>query len=314
MRTTLRLLLIVVWFPWAAFAAPHGWKPLLEPVELAEILETTPGIRIIRVSGDYRRGHLPGSLESDYADWRGTGRNPGELRTLDEYTVLLQTLGITDKTPVVVVHQGSDPDDMGVATRVYWTLKTLGVDDVAVINGGFAAWEQRGLPTTSEVAPVTTSSYRPSWRNDWRATTADVEDLVASGTGSLLDARPVGSYRGLQGTLGKPGTIRGAANLEYESWFAENRLMGSDSLAAIFDAQATGAGTTVVSFCNTGHLGSINWFVISEVLGTDNARLYAESVVTWSEEPRPMDNQVGRLAIYGDLTARWLQDLLGYLQ
>jgi hypothetical protein len=50
---------------------------------------------------------------------------------------------------------------------------------------------------------------------------------------------------------------------------------------------------------------------MSELLGVKNTRLYAESVAAWSEEERPMDNQVGRLRVYRDLTYRWLQDLLG---
>ena len=308
MRTFLFSLLLI---PALTFAAPSGWKPLLEPGELATILEAAPEVRVIRVTGNHGRGHIPGSLDSPYVDWRGTGRNPGQLRDLSEYTSLLQQLGITDTTPVVVVHQGSDPADMGAATRVYWTLKTLGVTDVALINGGFQAWRQADLAISNADEMVAASSYQPSWRDDWRVTTQQVEELVQSGNGNLIDARPVSFYRGLRATLGKPGTIRGAGNIEYESWFDGDRLQSQESLMQVLDGYGELNSPVTVSFCNTGHWASINWFVMSEVLKVDNARLYAESVAEWSEVERPMDNQVGRLRVYRDLTSRWFNDLIG---
>jgi len=308
MRKLIFLLLI---FPVLAIAAPGGWQPLLEPGELAAILREAPEVRIVRVTGNYGRGHIPGSLESPYADWRGTGRNPGQLRDLDEYTALIQRLGITASTPVVVVHQGSDPADMGAATRVYWTLKSLGVIDVAIINGGFQAWRQADLAISTEDELVAASSYQPVWQNNWRVTTAQVEELVQSASANLIDARPVSFYRGLRATLGEPGTIQGAGNIEYESWFDGDRLQPQASLLQVLDGYGELDSPVTVSFCNTGHWASINWFVMSEVLELENARLYAESVAEWSEVDRPMDNQVGRMRIYSDLTSRWFKDLIG---
>lgn len=305
------LLFLILLAPVLAVAAPAGWQPLLEPGELAVILQQAPEVRVIRVSGNYGRGHIPGSIESPYADWRGTGRNPGQLRDLGEYTALLQKLGITDSTPVVVVHQGSDSSDMGAATRVYWTLKTLGVTDVALVNGGFQAWRQADLAISTEDERVAASSFQPAWHDDWRVTTRQVEDLVQSGDASLIDARPVSFYRGLRATLGKPGTIMGAGNIEYETWFEDDRLQSREILSDLFREHGDLDSPITVSFCNTGHWASINWFVMSELLEVDNTRLYAESVAEWSEEERPMDNQVGRLRVYRDLTSRWFNDLIG---
>jgi thiosulfate/3-mercaptopyruvate sulfurtransferase len=304
-------LLLLLSLPALTLAAPPGWKPLLEPGELAGLLQQGPVIRLIRVTGNYGRGHIPGSVESPYPDWRGTGRNPGQLRSLGEYTALLQALGIAAATPVVVIHQGSDPADMGAATRVYWTLKSLGVADVAVLNGGYQAWRQADLPVSNETATVFPSDYQPVWLEDWRVTTDQVEQLVRSGNGTLIDARPVSFYRGLRATLGKPGTIQGAGNIAFESWFDGDRLPSVESLQQVLGAYGEVNGPVTVSFCNTGHWASINWFVMSELLQVDNTRLYAESVAEWSEQERPMDNQVGRLRVYRDLTSRWFNDLIG---
>jgi len=311
MRGLIKCGLLIVCLPLTAMAAPSGWQPLLEPAGLSEILLHEPDIRVIRVTGNYARGHIPGSLNSPYADWRGAGENPGELRSLAEYTSLLQELGISASSPVAVIHEGSDPADMGAATRVYWTLKTLGVESVAVVNGGFRAWEAAGLAVTSNVDPVPQSSYQPVWDPAWRITTEEVETLLASGEGVLIDARPGSFFRGFRATAGSPGTIHGARNLEYSSWFEGDRLPETSALAAKLEQFGKPEAPVTVSFCNTGHWAAINWFVLSELLGVDNTRLYAESIGAWSALELPMDNQPNRGQVYRELTSRWLQSLFG---
>ncbi|MFM1896794.1 MAG: hypothetical protein RLZZ385_1868 [Pseudomonadota bacterium] len=303
------LLCLMSCLPVWSWAAPAGWMPLLEPRAAADILARSPEVRVIQVTGNYGRAHMPGALDSPYALWRGPQDNPGALPDLVSFTALLQGLGIDAVTPVLVVHEGANPADMGAATRVYWTLKSLGVRDLAVLNGGLDAWRAAGLPVSNEPVRVLPSTYVPAWRGDWRVSTADVEQLVAAGGARLIDARPPSFFRGFRATVGKPGTIRGAGNLTYESWFAGDRLKPVDELAALHLSYGVPAAPVTVSFCNTGHWASINWFVMSELLAVPNTRLYAESVAEWSQAERPMDNQPNRGRVYRELTSQWLKGL-----
>jgi thiosulfate/3-mercaptopyruvate sulfurtransferase len=66
-------------------------------------------------------------------------------------------LGIEADTPVVVVHAGANQTDMGAAARVYWTLKSLGVQDLALLNGGFA-----GLDLGRSAQSASPASFIPS--------------------------------------------------------------------------------------------------------------------------------------------------------
>lgn len=310
--TGIRLLLLVgLLAAPAAAATPAGWHPLLEPEALAAMLAQFPEVRIVQVSGDFARGHIPGALSADYAQWRGPPENPGLMPPLEQLGGLLRGLGIDAATPVVVIHEGSNAADMGSATRVYWTLKSLGVLDVAVLNGGLAGWRRAGLPLTLETAMPTPSAYAPRWDSRWRVTTAELERMVEEGGARLVDARPALFFKGFRATLGRPGTIRGATNLEYGAWFDGDRLQSLPSLAATLGELASGPAPVTVSFCNTGHWASINWFVMSELLGVAGTRLYAESVAEWSRLDRPMDNQPNRAAVYRELTLRWWHDLVG---
>jgi thiosulfate/3-mercaptopyruvate sulfurtransferase len=304
-------LFVLLTLPLTIQAAPAGWSPMLEAMQLAQILENHPEVRVVTVTGDFASGHIPGSVNSPYPQWRGPQENPGAVAAIEHYTPLVQKLGISADTPVVLVHQGSNQADMGAATRVYWTLKSLGVNDLAVLNGGFAAWVAAQLPISTSVEPVSASTYVPQWHDTWRVTTAEVEELVKQKSARLIDARQPGFFEGLTSSTGRPGTIRGASNINFENWFDGNRMKSPGELSSILNLHERPDAPLTVSFCNTGHLASINWFVLSEVAGVENTRLYAESMTEWSMEIRPMDNAPGRARIYWDKTKTWFSNLRG---
>ncbi|MDP1930741.1 MAG: rhodanese-like domain-containing protein [Gammaproteobacteria bacterium] len=315
MRPLMRFQSIVLFFlislPLSGFAAPQGWSPLLEPAQLKSILDSNPEVRVIHVTGDYAAGHIPGAVAAPYPQFRGPQENPGAVLDISALTPVVQRLGITATTPVAIVHQGSNPSDFGAAARVYWTLKSLGVQDLTLLNGGFNAWNAANLPVSTETASVAASTFTPEWNNDWRVTTAEVEALVADGSARLIDARPPTFFEGLQASTGRPGTIKGAGNLNFENWFEGSRVKPQPQVSSILASYEQGAAPITVSFCNTGHQAAVNWFVMSELQGVPNTRLYAESMTEWSMEDRPMDNQPSRIKHYWEMTTDWFSGLLG---
>lgn len=289
-----RLWLLLLFFlsPVAGFAAPQGWQPLLEPVQLSELLAREPGIRVVHLTGSYEEGHIPGAVSAPYSQFRGPQENAGQLPALPELTRIVQNLGIASDTPVVLVHGGSGAVDMGASTRVYWTLKSLGVDSLAILNGGFAAWQAAELPVSTEAVAVTASDFQPQWNDAYRVTTAQVEDIVASGVAQIIDARPEPYFTGEQSSAARAGTLPGAINVSFADMFDGNRMKSGSELTMMLDDAMAGNADLTVTFCNTGHLGSIDWFAISELGGNDNTRLYAESITEWAMDPdRPMANE-----------------------
>lgn len=292
-------------------AAPSGWMPLLEPAALAAILDRDEEVRILHVTGDYDAGHIEGAVDAPYADFRGPATNPGQLPAMADLTARVQALGVTGLMPVVVVHHGANPADMGAATRVYWTLKSLGVQDLAVLNGGFSAWQAQGFAVSTQRVRVSPSRFEPRWNDQWTVTTAQLEEAVARGDAALVDARQPAFYRGEQASSGRPGTIRGASNLSFQDWFDGSRMTQPDTVVSRLEQISSPAMPMTVSFCNTGHLASINWFLMSEVQGLPNVRLYPESITEWSMENRPMDNEPSRIRHYWQMTIDWLNGLAG---
>lgn len=295
-----------------ALAAPEGWSTLLSPAELAELLEADAGgeIRVIQVSGG--GAFIPGAVSAPYAQWRGPAENPGALPELAQLRAVVQRVGIEADTPVVVVHGGASPTDFGTAARVYWTLKSLGVEDLAILNGGVAGWREAGLPT--EDAPVTTapSDWAPTLSETWRVTSAELQAIIDAGdVANLVDARPPGFFEGLlwHDAAASPGTLPGSGNLTYEIWFEDGRFVGPERARQIAEQTGQTDAPLTVSFCNTGHWAAINWFALSELAGVENTRLYAESMVEWSRTGAPMMNQPSRLGFYWMQVRNWFAGL-----
>lgn len=304
-------LLFFIALPLPALAAPQGWTVMLEPAQLANILAASGNVLVIQVTGDYKAGHIPGAIDVPYAQFRGPSANPGAVPGLEVLTALVRSIGISAETPVAVVHSGENAADFGAAARVYWTLKSLGVKDLALLNGGFAGWASANLPVSTEATLVPASDFSPQWSDQWRVRTADVEALLGDKSARLIDARTPEFFEGSQASSGLPGTIKGAGNLTFTNFFEGSRVKQSTQLSQILAAHSQPAASLTVSFCNTGHLAAINWFVLSELQGVPNTRLYAESMTEWSMASRPMDNEPNRIKHYWRMTTDWFGSLLG---
>ncbi len=280
---TLTTLLAAVGVP----AATEDLSPLLTPRALATMLEGGARLQILRVSGNHGAGHIPGSVSADYADVRGPSGNPGALPPLPALTHTVQSLGLEGTRPVVLVHDGASPSDMGTATRFYWTLKSLGLQELSILNGGFSAWRDTGLPVRAGTVATTPTDWTPDWHDDWRISTQEMERRLDDPDVRMIDARPTAFYDGSQSSIARPGTIEGAASLSFDRWFDDSRMKHPDELRQILASSPLPDASQTASFCNTGHWASINWFVLSELAGVPDTRLYAESMAEWSQADRP---------------------------
>jgi len=291
-------LLCALLLPLAAAA-----QPLITPAELAA-KSGDPSLRIVDIRAaegspaSFARGHVPGALSAPYAKWRGPKENPGALPDTPALTALIRGLGIDAATPVVVVYEGTDATEFGAAARVYWTLKAAGLKQLAILNGGMKAWRAAGLAVTTDTVAVSPSNYIVVLDPKVIATQEEVAQAAASGS-VLLDARPSPYFRGeaRHAAARTPGTLVGAKNVAHDVWFAKDSATLKPAGEVQQIAKHEGIDTTqpTVSFCNTGHWAATNWFVLSEVIGKKDVKLYPESMVGWSRAGLPMANVPSRL-------------------
>lgn len=294
---------LAVLFSMVMATAAWAAQPLLSASEL-DALRKGANVRVIdiRDAKTYAAQHIPGAVSAPYGAWRGPATNPGELPELPKLTALVRKLGLTPASHAVVVSSGADSTDFGAAARVYWTLKVLGLKELSILNGGVAAWEKAKLPQDSTAAAVAASDFSPTLDKSLFATREEVRALVDSGRARLVDARPAAFFRGdtrHQAAL-VPGTLKGAVNLEHSRWFAPDgvTMVPAEQARTVAASLAAGGEGETISFCNTGHWAATNWFALSEVAGQSKVKLYAGSMVDWTQGPDAalMQNVPGRAA------------------
>ena len=275
-----------------------GFGPLVSATEVQALAagEAAPLVLDIRGAA-YDQGHIAGAVSAPYERFRGPKENPGALVPEDELEATLQELGVTLERPVVVVHQGKDDSDFGAAARVYWTLKSSGVSQLAILNGGMAAWGAEGLPLETKATVPTPSDVDIAFSDRWLATTDDVSAIVnGERQARLLDARPASFFDGWQAhpAMSRPGTLPGAENVAHSVWFDDSvEVMNAPAANDVLARLGIGRDEEVVAFCNTGHWAATEWFALSELAGVEDVKLYPESMVGWSQTGQDMDNTPG---------------------
>jgi thiosulfate/3-mercaptopyruvate sulfurtransferase len=301
MFVRLKRMVLILAAALAPLAAQAATGPLTTPAALDDALRGAerPVVLDIRAPRAYEQGHIPGARNAPYGLFRGPAENPGQLVSEAHLTEVLRGLGLETDMPVVVVHQGSDQTDFGAAARVYWTLKSSGFSDLAVLNGGMNAWESAGRKAGTGPAPdVAPSTITVTFSDEWLATRADVQAIVEGrDEATLVDARPEAFWRGKtkHPAAARPGTIPQSQYFTHDRWFGtdEPSLIKPDLVRKLAAANGFENGDRLVSFCNTGHWAATNWFALSEIAGIEGVRLYPESVVGWSNAGLKMANVPG---------------------
>lgn len=293
-------------FAFALGVCASGWalaaQPLLTPAELQPLL-SQPQVRVvdIRDPKSYAANHIPGAVNAPYAQWRGPASNAGELPPVQKLAALVQSLGLSPATHAVVVSTGKDTTDFGAMARVYWTLKSLGLKELSIVNGGMQAWTAAQLPLSQTAPQVTPSSYQAQFDTSLLATTDDIRRHVDLSNATLIDSRPDAFYQGqTRAPAAKiSGTLPGAQQLDFNQWFVPGSTQFVDAAQAkqVAARIQTASGKDTVAFCNTGHWAATDWFGLSEMAGLPNVKLYAGSMVEWTQsaERPPMANEPTRL-------------------
>jgi thiosulfate/3-mercaptopyruvate sulfurtransferase len=232
---------------------------------------------------EYGESHIPGArfvdVHTELAGGPGGGRHP--LPTVDDFTRLLGRSGISPGTFVVAY----DSSGGHTASRLWWMLRSIGHGQVAVLDGGFAAWVGAGQPVTAEVVTPGPVDY-PAVEGWTGIVDADaVAEGVALGA-TLVDSRAHDRFRGENETIDPvAGHIPGAINIFHkDNVTADGSMRPIDELAARF----AGIGDSPIVYCGSGVTACHNLLAMS-LVGIGRARLYPGSWSEWIEDPdRPV--------------------------
>ena len=234
----------------------------------------------------YRKGHIPGalfaSLERDLSG-KKTGKNGRHpLPEPQDFEKWLETTGLTPDDQVVCYDGGPG----AMAARLWWMLRWIGHDKVAVLDGGFAKWTKEGRATTIDVPLFTPFNYPIKLRKELAVDARAVENGL--GKALLLDARAPARYRGEQEPIDpEAGRIKGAKNrFNMDNLSADGTFKDRESLRKDFQAiLAKSSPADVIHYCGSGVAACHNLLAM-EVAGLKGGKLYAGSWSEWSADPK----------------------------
>jgi thiosulfate/3-mercaptopyruvate sulfurtransferase len=240
----------------------------------------------------YDEGHIPGAVFADVDhDLSGLKTGANGRHPLPEPSTFAETLGrfgIGNATQVFAYDQ-----DAGMyASRLWWLLKWLGHDAVAVVDGGFAKWKREGRQISNATPAPAAASFVPHLRPEMAVDAADVARILTDRSWKLVDARAPERYRGdLEPIDRVPGHIPTAVNHFYNWNVGEDgAFLSADALREKLKASI---GTTsldhVVCYCGSGVTACQDLLAL-EHAGLTGAKLYPGSWSEWaSDESRPIE-------------------------
>lgn len=246
-------------------------------------------------------GYIPSSLFIDYSLVRSERMLDGQktkylIPEKAEMESRLREAGVRSDKPLVLVPIGMDPSDIAEALRLYWTLKVFGDDRVAVLDGGLAGWITKGqsVVTAPVQKPIAGNWSAKGYRDSLIAGSKEVDQASKTSSSQLIDGRDASSFFGItkRGFVNSYGHIAGAKMLAPETVFrpAQGALFFHTKSEYQTLARLAGidAQRPTITYCNSGNLASIPWFVMAEMLGNNKTSLYDGSLYLWSREGRSL--------------------------
>jgi thiosulfate/3-mercaptopyruvate sulfurtransferase len=290
----LTLVLVTAMTLTALAQAAQAAEPLVGTAWLRQHLQDKNLVVLDVFVGDHKKafaaGHIPGAVYTDFSadGWRTSANGvKGLLPPIKEAGRVIGKFGIDNDTYVV---GGRDKADFNASARVYWTLKVLGHDKVSILDGGDKAWfADVASPTGTGMTVATQKTFVARFRPEYLATRDEVKAALAAHDTTLIDAGPPAQYEGKakSSSVRTAGTLPGAVNVPAEQVSAKDgtRPAGRATIQGLLDKAGVRSSGKQTVFCNTGHLGSGTWFILREVMGHKQARLYDGSMADWTSDP-----------------------------
>ena len=239
----------------------------------------------------YAAGHVPGAYflhTDDDLSGKKTGANGRHpLPRIEDFAAKINAAGVTPDTQVVVY------DDLGgnFAVRLWWMLRWLGHDKVALLDGQWPQWHREGHPVTKEVPKPRQGSFVPKPMLGATVDTPFVERFREDPAMPLVDARAPERFKGLKEPIDPvAGHIPGAINRFWQmNLQADGKFKAPDVLRREFAELLDGAAPqNAMHMCGSGVTACHNIFAM-ELAGLPGGRLYAGSWSEWvADRSRPV--------------------------
>ena len=248
-----------------------------------------PQVRILESDEDpllYAIGHIPGAAQ---VDWVSTLQHPlrRDFLTKEQFEEVCSNLGITNDTTVVFYGDKSN----WFACYALWLFQYYGHQNVKIMNGGRAKWEQENRPLVKDVPKFKRSTYKAKEADkSIRAFRNDVFKQVEEKK-PMVDVRSPKEYSGEllhmpnypQEGATRGGHIPGAVSIPWAQAVneADSTFKTAEELRALYEGKNIKPEGDIIAYCRIGERSSLTWFVLKYLLGYPTVKNYDGSWTEW---------------------------------
>ena len=241
----------------------------------------------VRKPEEYAAGHIPGAVNVFYGSWAiKKGELLNELPADEDLRDVISSAGIEPSSWVVVVGKNAAVPDRWDSTRVAFTLKYAGVENVAVLNGGYDKWVAEKKPVTTDKVVPKKKAYNGKFNKAFVVNKAYT--LGALEKALIVDVRAPEFYKGEKKLdfVAKTGRIKGAVNLPAALLFNPDGTYKDKAgiEAAAKPVVGTDLSREIITYCDTGKVCTGWWFALTELLGYKNVKVYDGSSMEWMKD------------------------------
>ena len=250
-------------------------------------------VRLIEIAGmgqddmqAYKAGHVPGAICWDWKEalWDSHMREfPGP----EEFARRMGAAGIANDTTVVLYGEG-----IQFGIYAWWVLTYCGHRDVRLLDGGRYRWQAEGRALETEIPlPPAKIAYEPvSPDPGMRIFKDEILDAIERNDHVIIDARSpeeysgerVSAYGGPDSGAVRGGRIPGAQHLFFEDLLDETKsFKPKEQLQAIADSHGLKSNAPVITYCRMSHRSTVVYFVLTQILGIPDVRVYDGSWTEW---------------------------------
>jgi thiosulfate/3-mercaptopyruvate sulfurtransferase len=284
--TFLPLLMLSFFLP--AFCLARDIAPVVSTDWLSANLKNPKLIILdVRRVEDYREGHIPGALNAFYGSW--AYMKDGLFASLPEKDDIDDTIGymgIRFDNWVVVTGCMDTPRLSYQSARVACTLQYAGVENVAILDGGMNKWIAEKKSMSKKIERRKSNNFKGKYSGDKFANKNYVKERL--GKVILLDTREREFFTGEKkmDCVPKSGHIPGAFNMPTSCAFNEDKTFKTkEELTAVVEAAAgKNRSAAIVTYCDIGQCCPTWSFLLTEVLGYTDVRLYEGAMQEWAQD------------------------------
>ena len=242
------------------------------------------GVRLESGRNAWAAAHIPGAGFADllHALSDRDTTLPMMMPPTAQFAVEMGALGVGPGTRVVLYDAGNHT----WATRVWWMLRAMGFDSVAVLDGGLTKWKAEGRPLSAELPAHPTAAFVAQPRPEAFVDRESVRGALGSAQVRMINALSADEHAGRVSRTPRPGRIPGSGNVPAGSLVdpATGRYRPIEELRALLQAAGALDAPRVIAYCGGGIAATSVAFTLARLGATDIA-VYDGSLVDWSSDP-----------------------------